>query len=162
MKRTKTSDAQKRASVKYISEKRDRLTLSAPKGARDRWREAASAAGLTLNAWGLRALDAAAAAREMARASRNGNGKPGPRRRPARQPRRIASATTKAPDHISPPRLAIPIIIRARAVQPLTVHYTIVKQDSGKAGQTAKDRDRIKGTKPKRKTASKAEREGMK
>lgn len=61
MKRTKTSDAQKRASVKYISEKRDRLTLSAPKGARDRWREAASAAGLTLNAWGLRALDAAAA-----------------------------------------------------------------------------------------------------
>lgn len=65
MKRTKTSDAQKRASVKYISEKRDRLTLSAPKGARDRWREAASAAGLTLNAWGLRALDAAAAAREM-------------------------------------------------------------------------------------------------
>lgn len=61
MKRTKTSEAQKRASVKYISEKRDRLTLSAPKGARDRWKEAASAAGLTLNAWGLRALDAAAA-----------------------------------------------------------------------------------------------------
>lgn len=62
MKKTKTSDAAKRASIKYISEKRDRLTLSAPKGARDRWKEAASASGLTLNAWGLRALDAAAAA----------------------------------------------------------------------------------------------------
>lgn len=60
MNKTKTSDAQKRASAKYVKLHRDRLALSAPKGCRAAWEAAAEAAGQSLNAWALAALNAAA------------------------------------------------------------------------------------------------------
>ena len=61
MKPTKTSDAQKRATAKYIREKQDRLSVTLAKGHRPIWEKAAAAAGLSLSRWTITRLDAAAA-----------------------------------------------------------------------------------------------------
>lgn len=41
----KYTDAQKRASMKYLSEKTDSIQIRTPKGTKDRWRAAAEAQG---------------------------------------------------------------------------------------------------------------------
>lgn len=61
MKKTKTSDAQKRATAKYIKEKQDRLSVTLAKGHRPAWERAAAAAGMSLSRWTITRLDAAAA-----------------------------------------------------------------------------------------------------
>lgn len=57
----KVSEAQRRASAKYMKEKCDRLSCTIPKGHRPIWEKAASAAGLSLSRWTITRLDAAAA-----------------------------------------------------------------------------------------------------
>lgn len=41
----KYTEAQKRASMKYLSEKTDSIQIRTPKGTKDRWRAAAEAKG---------------------------------------------------------------------------------------------------------------------
>ena len=45
----KYTDAQKAATQKYLGEKTDDIRIRTPKGTKDRWREAATAAGVSLN-----------------------------------------------------------------------------------------------------------------
>lgn len=59
------SDAQRKASVKFISENRDRYTIIAPKGTKDRWRQAAEAVGMSLNQYVCEAVDRRIAAEEL-------------------------------------------------------------------------------------------------
>lgn len=62
MKRTKTSDAAKRAAIKYMEKNIDKFTISAPKGRRAAWQEAADhAEARSLTAWIISTLDDAAA-----------------------------------------------------------------------------------------------------
>lgn len=45
----KYTEAQKRATMKYLSEKTDSIQIRTPKGTKNRWREAATARGKSLN-----------------------------------------------------------------------------------------------------------------
>lgn len=45
----KYTEAQKAASQKYLGEKTDSIQIRTPKGTKERWREAAMAAGTSLN-----------------------------------------------------------------------------------------------------------------
>lgn len=44
----KYTDAQKRASIKYMQEKTDDIRLRVPKGTKDRWKAAADKAGVSM------------------------------------------------------------------------------------------------------------------
>ena len=46
---SKYTDAQKRASVKYLAEKTESIQLRVPKGTKDIWKEKADRSGLSLN-----------------------------------------------------------------------------------------------------------------
>lgn len=46
---SKYSEAQKKASIKYLAEKTDDIRIRVPKGSKDRWRAAAGECGLSLN-----------------------------------------------------------------------------------------------------------------
>lgn len=45
----KYTEAQKRATMKYLSEKTDSIQIRTPKGTKNRWRAAATARGKSLN-----------------------------------------------------------------------------------------------------------------
>ena len=45
----KYTEAQKRASIKYLSEKTDSIQIRTPKGTKDRWKNAAADRGTSLN-----------------------------------------------------------------------------------------------------------------
>ena len=45
----KYTDAQKKASIKYLKEKTDSIQIRVPKGTKDRWRVAATERGKSLN-----------------------------------------------------------------------------------------------------------------
>lgn len=45
----KYTDAQKRASIKYLKEKTDSIQIRAPKGTKERWKSAATDRGKSLN-----------------------------------------------------------------------------------------------------------------
>ncbi len=45
----KYTDAQKKATLKYLSEKTDSVQIRTPKGMKEKWREAAAARGKSLN-----------------------------------------------------------------------------------------------------------------
>ncbi|MBE7004190.1 MAG: hypothetical protein E7425_07895 [Ruminococcaceae bacterium] len=45
----KYTDAQKKASIKYLAEKTDSIQIRVPKGQKDVWKHAAAARGLSLN-----------------------------------------------------------------------------------------------------------------
>lgn len=45
----KYTDAQKKASIKYLKEKTDSIQIRTPKGTKDRWKDAASSRGKSLN-----------------------------------------------------------------------------------------------------------------
>lgn len=45
----KYTDAQKKASIKYLKEKTDSIQIRTPKGTKERWRDAADARGKSLN-----------------------------------------------------------------------------------------------------------------
>lgn len=53
----KYTDAQKKASIKYLKEKTDSIQIRTPKGTKDRWRGAASAAGCSLNQFIVNAVE---------------------------------------------------------------------------------------------------------
>jgi len=56
---SKYTDAQKRATQKYLADKTDNIQLRAPKGTRDRWRAAAEAEGVSLTRFIMDAVEAA-------------------------------------------------------------------------------------------------------
>lgn len=45
----KYTDAQKKASIKYLKEKTDSIQIRTPKGTKERWRNAATSRGMSLN-----------------------------------------------------------------------------------------------------------------
>lgn len=45
----KYTDAQKKASIKYLKEKTDSIQIRTPKGTKDRWKVAATSRGSSLN-----------------------------------------------------------------------------------------------------------------
>ena len=45
----KYTDAQKKASIKYLKEKTDSIQIRTPKGTKERWRNAATERGKSLN-----------------------------------------------------------------------------------------------------------------
>lgn len=47
----KTSEAQKKATIKYIRKKKDKITILADKGKKDLWRSYAKREGKSLNRW---------------------------------------------------------------------------------------------------------------
>lgn len=51
------TEAQKRAAIKYISEKTDDIRLRLPRGTKDRWKEAAAKAGKSMTAYVNDAVD---------------------------------------------------------------------------------------------------------
>ena len=53
----KYTDAQKNASIKYLDEKTDSIQIRTPKGTKERWREAATAAGTSLNRYIMDAVE---------------------------------------------------------------------------------------------------------
>ena len=53
----KYTDAQKNASMKYLGEKTDSIQIRTPKGTKERWREAAAAAGTSLNRYIMDAVE---------------------------------------------------------------------------------------------------------
>lgn len=53
----KYTDAQKNASMKYLGEKTDSIQIRTPKGTKERWREAAAAAGASLNRYIMDAVE---------------------------------------------------------------------------------------------------------
>jgi predicted HicB family RNase H-like nuclease len=56
------TEAQKNASIKYLKEKTDSVQIRPPKGTKERWREAAEAAGVSLQRFIIDAVEAAVAA----------------------------------------------------------------------------------------------------
>lgn len=54
---SKYTDAQKNASIKYLDEKTDSIQIRTPKGTKERWREAATAAGTSLNRYIMDAVE---------------------------------------------------------------------------------------------------------
>ena len=53
----KYTDAQKNASMKYLGEKTDSIQIRTPKGTKERWRDAAAAAGTSLNRYIMDAVE---------------------------------------------------------------------------------------------------------
>ena len=53
----KYTEAQKAASQKYLGEKTDSIQIRTPKGTKERWREAAMAAGTSLNRYIMDAVE---------------------------------------------------------------------------------------------------------
>ena len=53
----KYTDAQKNASIKYLGEKTDSIQIRTPKGTKERWRDAAAAAGTSLNRYIMDAVE---------------------------------------------------------------------------------------------------------
>lgn len=53
----KYTEAQKAASQKYLGEKTDSIQIRTPKGTKERWREAAMAAGTSLNRYIMNAVE---------------------------------------------------------------------------------------------------------
>lgn len=51
------TDAQKRASVKYLQEKTDDIRLRVPKGTKERWMEAADRAGMSMTKFVMEAVE---------------------------------------------------------------------------------------------------------
>jgi len=45
----KYTDAQKKASIKYLQEKTDSIQIRTPKGTKDRWKDFAEKRGISLN-----------------------------------------------------------------------------------------------------------------
>lgn len=45
----KYTEAQKKASIKYLKDKTDSIQIRTPKGTKERWREAAEKQGVSLN-----------------------------------------------------------------------------------------------------------------
>ena len=45
----KYTEAQKKASIKYLKDKTDSIQIRTPKGTKDRWRAAAERQGISLN-----------------------------------------------------------------------------------------------------------------
>lgn len=45
----KYTDAQKKATIKYLTEKTDSIQIRTPKGMKEKWREAATVRGKSLN-----------------------------------------------------------------------------------------------------------------
>lgn len=50
-KKSRYTEAQKRASIKYLKEKTDNIQLRLPKGTKDAWRAAAAAQGVSMTAY---------------------------------------------------------------------------------------------------------------
>lgn len=61
----KYTDAQKRASVKYLAEKTDDVRLRLPKGTKERWSAVARAHGKSLTQFVKDAVEAAVAATDL-------------------------------------------------------------------------------------------------
>lgn len=55
----KYTDAQKKASIKYLKEKTDSIQIRAPKGTKERWRALAAGRGKSLNQYIVDAVEAA-------------------------------------------------------------------------------------------------------
>lgn len=51
------TEAQKRASIKYMKENTDDIRLRVPKGTKDRWKDAASAAGVSMTQYVVEAVE---------------------------------------------------------------------------------------------------------
>jgi predicted DNA-binding protein len=56
------TEAQKKASIKYMGEKTDDIRLRLPKGTKERWKAAADAAGVSMTQYVREAVEAAIAA----------------------------------------------------------------------------------------------------
>lgn len=54
----KYNEAQKRASIKYLSEKTDDIRIRVPKGKKDEYKAQAEAHGLSLNAYIVKLIEA--------------------------------------------------------------------------------------------------------
>ena len=54
---SKYTEAQKKASLRYMQEKTDDIRIRAPKGTKERWRAAAEAAGISLNQFVLKTIN---------------------------------------------------------------------------------------------------------
>lgn len=54
---SKYTDAQKKASIKYLQEKTDDIRLRTPKGTKDRWKEAAAARDISLTQFVVEAVE---------------------------------------------------------------------------------------------------------
>lgn len=54
---SKYTDAQKNASIKYLDKKTDSIQIRTPKGTKERWREAATAVGTSLNRYIMDAVE---------------------------------------------------------------------------------------------------------
>lgn len=52
------NEAQKKASIKYLSEKTDDIRIRVPKGKKDEYKAQANARGLSLNAYIIKLLEA--------------------------------------------------------------------------------------------------------
>jgi predicted HicB family RNase H-like nuclease len=52
------TEAQKKASIKYLSEKTDSIQIRVPKGTKERWRAAAEAAGVSMQQYIIAAVEA--------------------------------------------------------------------------------------------------------
>lgn len=55
---SKYTDAQKKASIKYLQEKTDDIRIRVPKGTKNRWRAAAEAVNLSLTQYVVNAVEA--------------------------------------------------------------------------------------------------------
>lgn len=53
----KYTEAQKRASIKYLKDKTDNIQIRAPKGTKDRWRAAADQRGQSLTQFVVEAVE---------------------------------------------------------------------------------------------------------
>lgn len=56
---SKYTDAQKKASIKYIQEKTDDIRIRTQKGTKERWKQAADAKGMSLTQFVIEAVEAA-------------------------------------------------------------------------------------------------------
>lgn len=54
----KYTEAQKRASMKYLAEKTDDIRIRTAKGTKDRWKAAADAAGISMTQYIIEAVEA--------------------------------------------------------------------------------------------------------
>lgn len=54
---SKYTEAQKKASLRYMQEKTDDIRIRAPKGTKEHWRAAAEAAGMSLNQYVIKTIN---------------------------------------------------------------------------------------------------------
>lgn len=54
---SKYTEAQRKASIRYMREKTDDIRIRAPKGTKERWKAAAEAAGVSLNQYVMRCVE---------------------------------------------------------------------------------------------------------